>query len=214
MGKKQTQAMKIPSDKYQPSPKESAAIEKYRAKRAERIPAPRMIIEEGDDGVPAIGPSHPDPTLGQILLMQALGTTDPDFLSGILGQLANAGSHGPKLDERALNFMLSVVKDIEPQDQMEAMLASQMAAVHMATMTFARRLEHVENIPQQDSAERAFNKLARTFTTQMEALKRYRTGGQQKMTVEHVTVNDGGQAIVGNVSSGGGGQKQKTGTTP
>ena len=153
MGKKQTQAMKIPSDKYQPSPKESAAIEKYRAKRAERIPAPRMIIEEGDDGVPAIGPSHPDPTLGQILLMQALGTTDPDFLSGILGQLANAGSH-------------------------------------------------------------AFNKLARTFTTQMEALKRYRTGGQQKMTVEHVTVNDGGQAIVGNVSSGGGGQKQKTGTTP
>jgi hypothetical protein len=31
------------------------------------------------------------------------------------------------------------------------MLATQMAAVHMATMTFARRLAHVENIPQQDS---------------------------------------------------------------
>jgi hypothetical protein len=42
------------------------------------------------------------------------------------------------------------------------MLATQMAAVHMATMTFARRLAHVESIPQQDSAERAFNKLART----------------------------------------------------
>jgi hypothetical protein len=35
------------------------------------------------------------------------------------------------------------------------MLAAQMAAVHNATMTFARRLNHVENIPQQDSAERA-----------------------------------------------------------
>jgi len=63
------------------------------------------------------------------------------------------------------------------------MLASQMAAVHMATMTFARRLNHVDNIPQQDSAERAFNKLARTFTTQVEALKRYRTGGEQRVTV-------------------------------
>ena len=44
-----------------------------------------------------------------------------------------------------------------------ALLAAQMAAVHAATMTFALRLGRVETIPQQDSAERAFNKLARTF---------------------------------------------------
>jgi hypothetical protein len=80
------------------------------------------------------------------------------------------------------------------------MLAAQMAAVHMTTMTFARRLAQVENIPQQDSAERAFNKLTRTFATQIEALKRYRTGGEQKVTVQHVSVSEGGQAIVGNVT--------------
>src|ERR1700692_1425820 len=57
-----------------------------------------------------------------------------------------------------------------------------------------------ENIPQQDSAERALNKLARTFVSQMEALKRYRTGGEQKVTVQHVSVSEGGQAIVGNVT--------------
>lgn len=98
--------------------------------------------------------------------------------------------------------MLAVVKGIQPQDQIEAMLAAQMAAVHVATMTFARRLAHIENIPQQDSAERAFNKLARTFAAQIEALKRYRTGGEQKVTVQHVTVSEGGQAIVGNVTQG------------
>jgi hypothetical protein len=70
----------------------------------------------------------------------------------------------------------------------------------------ARRLNHVDTITQQDAAERALNKLARTYTTQMEALKRYRTGGQQKVTVEHVTVNDGGQAIVGHVTHGLGGR--------
>src|SRR5215208_6231209 len=103
--------------------------------------------------------------------------------------------------------MLAVIAGVEPRDEIEAMLAAQMAAVHRATMTFARRLSHVETIPQQDSAERAFTKLARTFAAQMEALKRYRTGGEQKVTVQHVTVNEGGQAVVGHVSHapGGGG---------
>lgn len=36
--------------------------------------------------------------------------------------------------ERQLNFMLSVIRSIRPRDEVEAMLASQMAAVHMATI--------------------------------------------------------------------------------
>ena len=40
------------------------------------------------------------------------------------------------------------------------------------------------------------------FTTQLETLKMYRTGGEQKVTVQHVSVNDNAQAIVGNVSTG------------
>ena len=95
---------------------------------------------------------------------------------------------------------LSVIKGVKPKDQLEAMLAAQMAVTHGLTMTFARRLNHVQDIQQQDSAERAFNKLARTFTTQMEALKRYQTGGDKKVTVQQVSVSEGGQAIVGNVT--------------
>lgn len=105
--------------------------------------------------------------------------------------------------------MLAMVKGIEPQDQVEAMLATQMAAVHNATMTFACRLAHATSIPQQDSAERAFTKLSRTFAAQVEALKRYRTGGEQKVTVQHVNVNDGGQAIVGNLQRGGGDNEKR-----
>jgi acyl-CoA synthetase (AMP-forming)/AMP-acid ligase II len=43
-------------------------------------------------------------------------------------------------------------------------------------------------------AERAFNRLSRTFIAQVDALKKYRTGGEQKMTAEHVHVHEGGQA--------------------
>src|SRR5207302_1490063 len=123
---------------------------------------------------------------------------------------------GQTADEDGLNFMLSVVKGIDPRDQIEAMLAAQMAAVHNATMTFARRLARVENLPQQDSAQNAFNKLVRTFAAQVEALKRYRSGGEQKMTVQHVHVAEGGQAIVGNVnaSAEGVGARKKTGEQP
>ena len=137
--------------------------------------------------------------------MEAIGTADIAFFEGFVAQLANATGHGSNVRERELNFMLSVVKSIEPKDEVEAMIAAQMAAVHMATMTFTRRLTHVETIPQQDSATNAFNKLARTFAVQMDALKRYRSSGEQTIKVQHVTVNDGGQAIVGNVEQGGGG---------
>ena len=139
--------------------------------------------------------------------MESLGTADFDFYGGLLTQLANVGTQEKTPDERGTNFMLAMVRGIGPKDEIEAMMAAQMAAVHMTTMTFARRLAHVDNIPQQDSAERAFNKLARTFAVQVEALKRYRTGGEQKVTVQHVTVNEGGQAIVGSVSPQVGGRE-------
>ncbi|MGH6804865.1 MAG: hypothetical protein ACREC3_16105 [Methyloceanibacter sp.] len=200
--KLETKSQEI-SKSYEPSPQERAVIEAYVARSQEPVGSPCLKVSE-KGGASRIEPDHPDVGIGQVLLMKALGTTDSAFLNFLIGQLANAGTQGRQIDERGLNFMLAVVKGLEPKDQMEAMLGAQMAAVHMATMTFARRLAHVENIPQQDSAERAFNKLARTFAMQMEALKRYRTGGQQKVTVEHVTVNDGGQAIVGSVGDRGG----------
>ena len=152
------------------------------------------------------------PPLGNALIMESLGTADADFFDGLLGQLVNVGAQEKRIDERGTNFMLAMVRGIGPKDEIEAMMAAQMAAVHMTTMTFARRLAHVDNILQQDSAERAFNKLARTFAVQVEALKRYRTGGEQKVTVQHVTVNEGGQAIVGSVSPqvGGSGDAGKS----
>jgi hypothetical protein len=181
------------------TPREEAALNKIRKGHAEKIPRVKAVKA---DGHLTLKPDHPDEETGCVLLMEALGTTNWDFTMGLIGQLANAGSKGREIDVGGVNFMLSIIHGIKPRDQVEAMLAAQMAAIHMATMTFARRLAHVDNIQQQDSAERTFNKLTRTFTTQIEALKRYRTGGEQKVTVQHVTVGEGGQAIVGNVTQG------------
>ena len=48
------------------------------------------------------------------------------------------------------------------------------------------------------------NKLSRTYANLVEALNRHRGKGQQKISVEHVHVHAGGQAIVGAVETGGG----------
>jgi hypothetical protein len=208
---KDQMAASTPALPYQPSPREQAALEAQKERVERSKPAPRIKVTD-DEGANIITPDHPDLGLGTSLLMEAMGTADPDFLIGFTKQLARASSGKEAMDEEALNFMLAVVKGIEPQDQIEAMLAAQMAAVHSAVMTFTRRLACVETLAQQDSAERTLNKLARTYAAQMEALKRYRTGGEQKVTVEHVTVNEGGQAIVGNVSGGRGGVRKQEST--
>lgn len=119
------------------------------------------------------------------------------------------GEYGNPVSEEASNFTMSVIRAVDPKDEVETMLAMQMAAVHEETMLMARRLTHAENIPRQDASERAFNKLARTYSMQMDTLKRYRSNGQQVVRVERVTVNEGGKAIVGPVQHGGGGEEKK-----
>lgn len=168
--------------------------------------APSMKLEMKAEGL-SIGYVCDDVATAMLLQMIEMGTRDKDFHAGLTAQIACLGAHGRSLDDANTNFVMAVVRSIEPRDELEAMLATQMGAVHAATMMMARKLNLVTTIPQQDSAERTLNKLARTFATQMDALKRYRTGGQQRVTVEHVTVNSGGQAIVGAVQTGGGGQK-------
>jgi len=128
---------------------------------------------------------------------------------GLISQAAILGSHGTKIDPKATDFTFGFVDAMQPEDAAEVLLRTQMAATHQAVMMLARQLNHVENIPQKDCAEKALNKTARTFAAQMDTLKRYRSKGQQVVRVERVTVENGGQAIVGSVETGGRGREGK-----
>lgn len=188
---------------YEPTPREAETVKAFRAKLKSKPPAPTLKIKV-EDGKHEVSIDHKDQGTGWALFMETLNITDYEFAIGIVRQLVN--SQGK---EAETNYMLAMVRGIEPRDPLETMLAVQMAAIHNLTMKYTRQLALVENIPQQDSAERALNKLARTFTTQIEALKRYRSTGEQKMTVQHVTVNDGGQAVIGQVTAGAGANKKE-----
>ena len=101
------------------------------------------------------------------------------------------------------NSAMALVAELAPTGAVEAMLATQMASVHIAMMRFSGLLASAENAVQFEIYERAFTKLARTFSVQIEALRKHRSGGTQVVVVKHVRVEAGGQAIVGNVTKGG-----------
>ncbi len=192
---------------YERTEQEDRVIEAFQARRKKSSPLPLQVVEYGDDGIPNLREGHSDPAVGATLTMAALGLTRVPELTSLLHQVADLTQKDRKVDEAGINQMLAQIAAVEPRDGIEAMLATQMATVHNAMLKSARALRGSDTIPQQDSNGNLVNKLARTFATQVEALKRYRTGGQQRVVVEHVTVNEGGQAIVGNVETGGRGSE-------
>lgn len=143
---------------------------------------------------------HPDRDLGEQLMANALGVADRDAMEGILRQLVRASVNGGQRDAVNLAFMVAMVKSIRPRDSVEAMLVAQMVSVHVMAMRCAKHLANANDLAQHDSAARALGRLARTFPAQIEALTRYRSHGEPAITVQNVKVEDGGKAIVGNVT--------------
>jgi hypothetical protein len=143
---------------------------------------------------------HSDPEIGEQLMANALGTTDREATDGILRQLIRASASGGRPDEANLSFMISMIRSIKPRDAVEAMLVAQMVSVHVMAMRCAQHLAHADDLAQHDSAARALGRLTRTFPAQIEALTRYRSQSEPAITVQNVKVEDGGNAIVGNVT--------------
>lgn len=113
-------------------------------------------------------------------------------------------------DPKLLNIALDGVAALAPRDGMEVMLCSQLVALHSQGMEFMRRaMLSDQTTPGVDSNVNRVAKTLRTFATMADCLRTYRSGGQQKMIVEHVTVQAGGQAIVGTVNRGAGGDTQQ-----
>src|SRR5262245_39320006 len=114
---------------YEPTKREKSALEAFDNRMRRQKPAPRFKVVSTDENAADIRIDHKDQAVGSRLLLEATGTADADFLEHLIGQLADVGRSGKGVNEKGLNFMLSVVTGIEPRDQMEAMLAAQMAAV-------------------------------------------------------------------------------------
>jgi hypothetical protein len=122
-------------------------------------------------------------------------------------------------DEKAAarqNDMIAAgLPGIGPKDAIEEMVAAQMLACHDAAMDCFKNASRdgLSRALSQDYLNQG-GKLSRTFAMLLDALNRHRGKGQQKITVEHVHVHSGGQAVVGVVEALGGGFQPKSENQP
>jgi hypothetical protein len=121
--------------------------------------------------------------------------------------------------DRQYGAVIAGLIGIGPKDEIEGMIAAQLIATHNAAMECYRRAMMAEQTfeGRRENLSQAI-KLSRTCTILVEALNRHRgKGGQQKVTVEHVHVHAGGQAVVGVVEApagAGGGDRPKSEDQP
>ncbi len=138
-------------------------------------------------------------------LAEATGARDPEVAMHLAQQVMSVlalADLGKEEEERHIGSAFSLLKQINPQNELEGLLAVQMLGVHETAIECLQQ----SRLPAQLPAGRDMNlkhaaKFMGIFTRQLEALERLRGKGQQKMTVGRVNVESGARAIVGQVDA-------------
>jgi hypothetical protein len=188
-----------PSRRPSPSPGMMARIAEAKLRNAARAERPALEHKVKDATTLETVITRDDAET----LLDVFGTTSKDFLASELNRLSNSQLSAGQLHtaQTEMNAALAAIDGTRPENEMTAMLASQMVATHSLAMDMLGRTRRA-GTPEQMQAHGALaTKLLRTFTAQTEALAKVKRGGEQTVRVEHVHVYSGGQAIVGAVSN-------------
>jgi hypothetical protein len=148
--------------------------------------------------------------------------SNPDYVA------IDASRHRLELASRtgALEMGLDLADTVEAGNSLEKMISHQMAATHRATsqmmVCLNRNLESLERTTAGSSSYQslntetcrlagAINRMQATFFDGALTLQKLKTGGKQIVTVQHVQVNEGGQAVVAGRVGGGKGSSKRRG---
>ena len=102
---------------------------------------------------------------------------------------------------------LDASDSIMASNSLERMAAHQLAVLHTTAMDYIAKANLQ---PSPELSMRMMNTGIRamdTYQRGMLTIKRLRASGSQRITIEHVNVTSGGQAVIGQVQAGGRGQK-------
>lgn len=217
MAKPKTATQAASQQGYTPTKREAAALERLDKRRSERRKFPELRATT-KDGVANIGSDHPDELVAQAMQHDALGIVDAAEFTSIIKSVFNFTTKDRKADAVNANEAFQLIVGLEPRNTTEAMLATQMAAIHLATMDAARRMHTTPNSVEAAACNaKILNNLARTFAVQAEAMKKLKGGGQQKVVVEHkhyylapgAIANS--NAVLGDMKPGGRGTNENSG---
>ena len=139
----------------------------------------------------------------------AVGCRTTEAALHVTGQLAKLkGPVGEWSDARVDRLLVTVtalVGEMAPKTVTEALLAAQMIGAQDAAMEFLHRARSPDQMVEMVDRNVARATRLMRIIDQCDAMAKLKgVSGQQRVIVEHVTVNGGGQAIVGAVTGGRG----------
>ena len=149
---------------------------------------------------------HADESGMAYMFMDTLSSASNQFISRQLRSILNVtGEHGKAGTSEDLGSALAFVAAVQPANEMEAALAVQMYAAHHLALDMLERAKNAKYQPQLECYGNLATKAQRTFTAQIEALTKLRTGGKQIVEHRHYNIdNRGGQAVIAeNMHTGG-----------
>ena len=137
----------------EPTEQEQGVIVRTRQKLDAHPQPPRISVQVSADGQPYFDASHAD-GMGWIThLKGTVGSNSTDYALGNLHSLTKLlGVDVSAADKaEAVNTMLAVISGAAPHNEVEGMLAVQMAASHQLAMTLMARVGRAEHIPMMES---------------------------------------------------------------
>jgi hypothetical protein len=182
----------LPVAKQEPTEAEQAEIRALAKRQKARRQAPRFAVHLQDGSQVQMMPAGVHADAADARLMTALGTTSADLAERLITQIVNTIHLRPSnepISAENLNAALAAVTGIGPQDEAEAMLAAQMVGVHWTAMALLSKAGSTNDRALLNDAGNLAVKLLRTYHAQLDALKRYRSAGEQRVVVQHQHVN-------------------------
>jgi hypothetical protein len=146
----------------------------------------------------------PDLEAHRAALREAFGNTLSDeFAEVMLGKLITALRPGPfdHLDEATLNAAIALIASVNPQTELQALLAVQIVATGFTQLKFLSLSQrHLDEI-YIDVYGGYAAKLLRLQLDLVQALERCQRGGKQTVEVRHLTIHSGAQGVVGIINA-------------
>jgi hypothetical protein len=115
------------------------------------------------------------------------------------GKIEHATTEDPTASfDRAFNKSITLIAPSDPKNQLELMLATQLAITHITLGKSAQLLDkNYSEVEAINSLGNLYTKLSRLGIDQINTLQRLKGKGQQKIIVEKVNIEAGGQATIG-----------------
>jgi hypothetical protein len=188
-----------------PGPKTRRRMRAAEKRLASKTPPTEVRVTRTESGRPWAAPACADELGWSALAREALGTASEPFVETEISRLLQALDalrDGLPLEDK-VNAALAVIRGVEPQNEVEATVAIQMALCHAAITALLGRVVGANPLLAQEHVAingAVASKLMRAFAGHVQALTRMRRPAIQIVRVERVEVRDGGQAVIGTVS--------------